>query len=213
MASGEVKSGQQLKVERTTAKRLFSHLANSILRTEEELRDIFYRLTMEAEKVMEANDDVEAGLIAELEAETNSAGVPVLTKQQKADIVKTANECELKLKEVKGLIQETLCANFAGDELSTARQAAEAACELTAATKPNGNQEAYDFILTTTHLKEMELYVPKLICREADFIQARLKEDAEGLTQTDNAFIHPVPTIKLKPTAKFAGSKRDFHRW
>lgn len=39
--------------------------------------------------------------------------------------------------------------------------------------------------------------------------------DTEGLTQTANAFIHPVPTIKLKPTAlsKFAGSKRDFHCW
>lgn len=109
MASGEVKSVQQLKVERTTAKRLYSRLANSILRnhtdmTEEELRDSFCRLIMEAEKVKEANDNVEAGLIAELETETNSAGVPVLTEQQKANIAKTANECELKLKEVKGLI-------------------------------------------------------------------------------------------------------------
>lgn len=194
MASKEVKSVQQLKVERTTAKRLFSRLANSILRnhtdmTEGELRDSFCRLTMEAEKVMEANDDVEAGLITELEVETGSAGVPILTKQQKADIAKTANECELKLKEVKGLIQETLWANFGGDELSTALQAAEAACELIAATRPTGNQEAYDFMLTHLqglvktakevysqwkqwippgeqqavqgHLKEMELYVLK----------------------------------------------------
>lgn len=61
---------EQLKVEGKTAKRCFSRLANSITRTykdmsEEELRDSFSKLTLEAERVMETNDDVEAGLIAE----------------------------------------------------------------------------------------------------------------------------------------------------
>lgn len=54
----------------------------------------------------------------------------------------------MKLKEVNGLIQKTLFPNFGKTELSTALQAAEAACELAATTRPNGNQEAFDFILT-----------------------------------------------------------------
>lgn len=68
------KSIERLKVQRTTAKRSFSHLANSISRTckdmsEEEVKTSLDKLTREAEKVMAANDDVEASIIAKLEAE------------------------------------------------------------------------------------------------------------------------------------------------
>ena len=79
---------------------------------------------MEAKNVLEVNDDMEAGFIAEQEAELDTDEVAVLTKPQKADLEKTARECELKLKEVKSLIQEALWDN-SGDELSTALQAAE----------------------------------------------------------------------------------------
>lgn len=48
---------------------------------EEEFRDIFNKLTIKAEKVMEAKDDVEAGLVAELEMESDTTEVPLLTKE------------------------------------------------------------------------------------------------------------------------------------
>lgn len=96
------KSAEQLKLKRTT-KRAFSHLVNNIIRnheemSEEELRNNFNKLMQEAEKVKEANDDVEAGLIAELEVELDADEETVLTEQQKADLAKTAKECESKLK-------------------------------------------------------------------------------------------------------------------
>lgn len=93
------KSAEQLRVERTTAKRAFSRLVNSRNHkemVEEELRNNFNKLMQEAERVMEANDDVEAGLIAELEAELDADEEAVLTGQQKADLAKTAKECEWK---------------------------------------------------------------------------------------------------------------------
>ncbi len=123
-------------MERTTAKRLFSPLVNSINRTYkdmsgEEFRDSFDKVTIEAEKVMEENDNVEAALIAELEVELGADEEAVLMEQQKANLAKTANECEWKRlkKEVKGLIQETLWANSGNEEVSTALQAPEAECE------------------------------------------------------------------------------------
>ncbi|CAI5646586.1 unnamed protein product [Oreochromis niloticus] len=201
------KSVEQLKGVRTTAKRSFSRLVNSVTRThddmtEGELKDSFNRLTTEAEKVMEANDDLEAGFIAELETKLDTSEAVVLTEQQKVDLAKTASECELKLKEIKTLVRETLWANFGSAELSTALQAAEAECEHVAAIKPNSNYEVYDLVLG--HLKELvgvakesyskwkhwipssvrrdlqsnlqrlELCIPRLVSRKADFLEMRI---------------------------------------
>jgi hypothetical protein len=90
-------------------KRAFTRLVNTIARaykemTEEDLQSSLNKLTKQAEKVMEANDDLEAGIIAELEAELDADETAVLTKQQRADLEKTTSECELKLNEVKGLL-------------------------------------------------------------------------------------------------------------
>ena len=68
------KTAEQLKTERTAAKRSFTRLTNSIIRThdgmsEEQLRDSFNKLSMEADKVMEINDEVMCAVIAEKEAE------------------------------------------------------------------------------------------------------------------------------------------------
>ncbi len=45
---------------------------------------------------MEENDNVEAALIAELEVELGADEEAVLMEQQKANLAKTANECEWK---------------------------------------------------------------------------------------------------------------------
>ncbi|XP_058477623.1 uncharacterized protein LOC131448851 [Solea solea] len=248
MANQEAgKSVEQLKLERTTAKRVFSRLVNSITRShtdmsEEELRDNFNKLKALGENVMEANDELEAGFIADLEAELETDEV-MLTEQEKADLAKTTNECQEKLKEVKRLLQKTLWVNFGSSEMSIALQAAEAACERVAAVQPNINQEAYQFMLDQLkglvgtakdthgrwkqwappeaqgelqrHVRGLELHVPLMVSRKADFIQATIKEDTDRQAQVGATSNYRIPTIKLKPTAlpKFGGIKRDFHRW
>lgn len=101
----DLKLLEPLKASRTTAKRQFSRLVNNIVRmhdisSENELRDGFKKLTIEANKVMEANDDVEAQYLADAEVDADSDAVPVLSKQEKADVGRTASECEMKLKEM-----------------------------------------------------------------------------------------------------------------
>lgn len=51
---------------------------------EEEFKDSFNKLKIEAEEVMEAKDDVEAELVAELGMESDTTEVSLLTKQQKS---------------------------------------------------------------------------------------------------------------------------------
>lgn len=131
---------------------------------------------------MESNDDVEARLIAELEAAQDTSGGAVLTEQQRIDIEKTSKECEMKLEEVKTLIRETMWANFVNAELPTAIQAAGAAYDLAAATQPDGNEEAYDFRLT--HLQELVKTAKEVYSRwkrwvppdEQQTFQSRVKE-------------------------------------
>lgn len=237
---------EQLKAERTNAKRLFSRLANSISRThmdmcEEELRESFNNLSLQAAKVMEANEDVEAAFIAECEAEQDAEDVPALSSQQKADLEKTARECDQKLREGKDLMLKTLWANFGDAQMSLAFQVAEAESDRVFSVQPCANLEAYDFMLShlgglvkaarETHvqwnrwappteqkdfqcrLRELEVNLPKLVSRKAEFIQARIKQESEREAVT--AHSSPMPAIRLKPTSlpKFAGSKREFHRW
>ncbi|GAA6085471.1 uncharacterized protein LOC122145544 [Tachysurus ichikawai] len=83
----ETKSLEQLKAERTSAKRLFSRLVNSISRThtdmgEEELRESLNNLSLQATKVMEANEDVEAAFIMEGEAESDAEDEPALSSHE-----------------------------------------------------------------------------------------------------------------------------------
>lgn len=120
--------------------------------TKEDLQSSLNKLTKQAEKVMEANDDLESGIIAELEEELDADKSAVLTGQQRADLEKTASECELKLKEVKCLLQETLWAKYGDVELSTALQVAEAESERVAAVVPDGNYKA-NFMLS--HLQNL----------------------------------------------------------
>ena len=125
----ESKSLNVLKVERTTAKRLFSRLANSITRTHtemsmEELKENFKKLTLESSRVMEANEETEVAYMAESDAATAEE----LSDLLRADIEKTEESCEQKTKEVKLLIRETLWVAYGEKELSIALQVAEVEC-------------------------------------------------------------------------------------
>lgn len=145
------KSLDELKAERTTAKRLFSRLANNIIRTYvemsvEELMENFKKLTVESSRLMEANDEVEAAYMAESEAEE-------LFSTQRADIERTEKECQQKTKEVKLLIQETLWVTYGEKELSLALQVAQTECENVSSTEPDTTLETYEFLLT--HLEKL----------------------------------------------------------
>lgn len=63
-----------------------------------------------------------------------------------------------------------------------------------------------------SHLRELEICLPKLVSRKAEIIQAKIDQDSERAVTAHSS---PRPVIKLKPTSlqKLAGSKRDFHRW
>lgn len=242
-----VKSVEHLKMERTMAKRAFSRLANSVMRTyedmsEDDLRESFNRLTKAAERVLETNDDLEAKFIADQEGALGPGKVVALTEQQKAELTKTSKDCELRLKEVKDAIQMALWSNFGDTEFSTAIRAAERESQRVGDVQLSGGLAAYDFMLThlqqliktakeaynkwkrwipsdeqkdtQNRIKELELTLPSLVSRKADFIQVKLREEAERPALAPVS-ICPMPAIRLKPIAlpKFAGVKRDFHRW
>lgn len=229
------KSLEQLKASRTSAKRQFSRLSNNIVRmhaimAEEELRDHFKRLITEANKVMEANDDVEAQYLAEVELDADPDEVPGLSKQQKADIGKTASECEMKLEELKDLIRKTLWANFGEEELMMALQAAEEKVKSVISFEPGGNKEAFDFMFDymeglvkrakelhtkwkgwappaeqkdfQLRVRELEQIVPKLMSKKAEFIEAKAKEDAERVVSAASiSYPTSISAIRLKPTS------------
>lgn len=93
------KSLEELKTERTTAKRLFSCLANCITRTHsemtmEELKQNFNKLTADSLRFMEANEELEAAYMAEADAVT----VEDLGAKMKADLEKTEAYCKQKTK-------------------------------------------------------------------------------------------------------------------
>lgn len=235
------KSLDDLKVERTTAKRLFSRLANSITRTHtemsiEELKENFKKLTLESSRVMEANEEMEAAYMAESDAATAEELGDLL----KADLEKTEKYCEQKTKEVRLLIQETLWDVYGEKELSLALHIAESECKNVSSTQLDVTLEAYEFMLThlekfvlkakeahqnwnrwappavqrdfNGRLRELEVHLPQLVSRKAAFIKAAMiKTDTEEEPPGRRA----VAAIKLKATAlpKFAGNQRGYYRW
>ncbi|XP_051232860.1 uncharacterized protein LOC127350364 [Dicentrarchus labrax] len=229
---------EQFKANRRSVKRQFSILANNVVRmhaimAEEELIDSFKKLIIEANKVMEANDDVEAQYLAEAELDADPEVVLGLSEQQKANIGKTASECEMKLKELKDLIQKTLWDNFGEEELMMVVKAAEEKVESVTSFEPGGNKEAFDFMFdymerpvkrakelhtqwkcwappaeqTDFQLRErgLEQSIPKLMSRKAEFIQAKA-EDTERVG-SGASISYPSSAIRLKPTSlpKFTG--------
>lgn len=238
----------QLKTVRTTAKRSFSRLVNHITRAhdemcEEELKESFKDLATEAKKVFEANDDLEAGLVLELETglQSEESEEAELPPQQKADLEKTEHDCEVKLKEAKAIVQKTLWAKYGSRALSTALQAAETERERVSSVHPNITHGAYEFMLShlqsltknvqelhtqwqkwipqdveNDYLRELnsiKLQIPALTARKAEFIQAK-EEDSESQIQ-DKTQPFGLPIVKLKPTQlpRFHGNKRAFFRW
>lgn len=107
----------------------------------EELVEAFGKVTLEAEKVLEANEEVET-LTEEAELE------PTVKEDVNADTRKTAEDCEQKLEEVEDTVQKVLWQNFGCSELSFAVEGAEKECKRLAASRPSLKLEVYELMLS-----------------------------------------------------------------
>lgn len=93
--------GKTVKLLRTLAKSPFTKLANYLSTgarsmVEDELREEFRKLPLEARRVSEGNDGYRIGLLADIEANIADGYEAVLSKQQEPDLEKTINECQEK---------------------------------------------------------------------------------------------------------------------
>lgn len=115
----------------------------------EELKDILSKLKSEVEKLREANDDLQAGIIADQEAESDSSEEAVLDGQLRTDLEKTASDCKMK---GRNLIQQTLWSNFAQDDLSISVRITEAVYDHAQTMRPEDGPDAYDHVIN--HLQK-----------------------------------------------------------
>ncbi|KAK5862062.1 hypothetical protein PBY51_017494 [Eleginops maclovinus] len=230
----ESKSLQQLKKERTTAKQRFSRLANSLLKSckkmsAEELVEAFSKVALEADRVMEANEEVEISWTEE-EAQAK--------EDVSADIKKTSDECEEKLEEVEQAVQRVLWGSFGNPELSLALGAAERECERMQKKESGLKLEVYELMLSNLEglvragkeairkwtrwvpdeerpdfqqrMRRVEGWLLDLISEKATLLQAKLENDGSPGKEPRR-----TPAIKLKPTVlpQFDGNKRNFYLW
>jgi len=239
------KSVQQLKKERTTAKSSFTRQANFISRgassmLQMELEEEFTKLSECFRKMLDANDDYRIGLEADIKTEDEEAS---LDEQQEADIDRSVNEGETKLREIKELVQTNLWSRYGKSELLDGILEAEKANDKAADVPVESvNLEGYEvhLALLDKRIKEAisamstwERWIPvglkdeldgrvkdikasyyRLELRKAEFATARtIIGQGTGLRQPQPA--PSTPIVKIKPTSLpvFNGSKREYHRW
>ncbi|KAK7933354.1 hypothetical protein WMY93_004250 [Mugilogobius chulae] len=201
----------------------------------DELKEAFRQISLEADKVIDANDDLEAALA---ETWTKEAG-STMKEEQSKDIKATAKECEDRLEEVQKVIRETVWSEYGQPELSTSLELAEREGEVVSNAEPNIKLEAYDFMLSQLEkrmkvakeaydqwsrwapaqekkdlqgrMKGLEVGSAKLVSRKATLIQSKVEQVVNQVATTS----FQTPTIKLRPTAlpRFDGCRRNFHSW
>lgn len=169
------KTVKQLKQERTLAKTAFTKQANYLSRAADdmikhELQEEFSKLSSLARNVSNANDEYEAGLLADNEAVTDEGEEVKLGKHQRDDLEKTMEECNVELDEVRKAVQSNLWRRYGENEVISAIQEAGKACEranecpITAV-----NRDGYELQLegvrklihdATASLKDWERWIP-----------------------------------------------------
>ena len=138
--------------------------------TKSELQEEFKKLTSEARKVSETNYEYRAGLLADIEAETDEGEEADLSKQQQTELEKTFQECEVRLDEVRGMIQSNLWPRYREDEVKSAIKEAETACDGVAQIPVNAvNRDGFELQWdgakaqvqdAITSLAEWEMWIP-----------------------------------------------------
>ena len=102
--------------------------------------EAFSKVKLDAEKVMEANEEVEIFTDeSELEA-TAKADID-------AEVKRTTEDCEEKLEEVEDVVQKVLWQSFGCSELALALEAAEKDCKRLTGRKSDLRLEVYELML------------------------------------------------------------------
>ena len=103
--------------------------------------EAFSKVKLEAEKVMEANEEVEIFTDeSELEA-TAKADI-------NAEVKRTTEDCEQKLEEVEDVVQKVLWQSFGCAELALALEVAEKDCKRLTGRKSDLRLEVYELMLS-----------------------------------------------------------------
>nr|XP_054591718.1 uncharacterized protein LOC129156104 [Nothobranchius furzeri] len=204
------KSVSQLKRERTMAKSTFTKAANPLTREVEnmmkgELQEEFKKLTCAARRLCESNDDYKAGLLADLEAEDGEE----LGKQQEADLVKTENDCQTKLDEVRALIQDKLWLSY-GLELITAIREAEKSCEEAMAMPVSTiNQDGYE--VQIAFMRQLVQEAAETLASWEMWIPAAERPELEGRVRDLKLMKNKLEAkrVEFAIAGKIAKDKRD----
>lgn len=237
------KTVKLLRQERTSAKSSFTKLANFISRgantmLKAELKEEFGKLSDRFRSVLDSNEDYRIGLEADVKAADNEAE---LDEQKETNINKTIKGTEIKMEEVRDIVQTNLWGRYGKNELRTSiLEAEEAIDEANRVQVRSDNLEGYEVHLTLLEEKinaaisamsEWERWIPesskdelngrlkelraahyRLKLRKAEFAISRRLAD-QGTSGKPVQL--PPPVVKIKPTTLpiFQGSKREFHRW
>lgn len=118
------------------------------------LQEEFKKLLSEVRIVSNTNEEYRAGLLADFEVDMADGEEAELGKQQQADLEKTIHECKVRLEEVRKIVQScpkilsNLWSRYGEDEIETAIQEAERACDRAAAIHTIVvNKDGYEFQL------------------------------------------------------------------
>ena len=102
--------------------------------------EAFSKVKLEAEKVMEANEEVEI-FADESELEVTAKA------DINAEVKRTTEDCEQKLEEVEDVVQKVLWQSFGCSELALALEAAEKDCKRLTGRKSDLRLEVYELML------------------------------------------------------------------
>lgn len=181
------KTVKQLKQERTLTKAAFTKQANYLSRAADgmikhELQEEFSKLSSLARNVSDANDDYRAGLLADAEAGTEEGEEVKLGKHQQAELERTMEECDTRLGEIREAVQSNLWPRYGKEEVNSAIQEAENACDRAHASPITAiNRDGFELQLerakklihdAITSLKDWEKWIPR---DQAADLEGRLK--------------------------------------
>ncbi|KAG7470251.1 hypothetical protein JOB18_004401 [Solea senegalensis] len=182
------KTVKQLKQERTSANGAFTKQANYLSKAADglvkhELQEEFNKPSSLARCVSDANEDYRAGLLADTEAGTEKGEEVKLDMHQQAELEKTIGECDARLGDIREAVQSNLWPRYGEEELYSAIEKAEEACERAQASPITAiNRDGFELQLrgeerliheAIANLKDWEKWIPH---DQTAHLKGRLKD-------------------------------------
>nr|XP_020441517.1 uncharacterized protein LOC109951383 [Monopterus albus] len=202
--------------------------------TKSELKEELTKLSVDARRVIEANDGYRTGLLVDMESKSDGSIEVLLDDQLEVELEKVITECEASLDDLKKTVQAHLWANCGLAEMTAAFEEAEKACEYAYSIVINSiNCKAYEMHLTLLEklikesvevllhwepwipqsektdfqkqLRELKAAKNKLEPRKGEFARAlRIAEDAKA---TEHAGNRVEPPVRVTPVVKIKPTK------